>query len=101
MAYTEQEWADGAAGGTPLSAERLNHMEAGISAAGTTAEWEEVAGSPAAFPPATHTHDAADVSTGTFSTARIPALTISKITNLEARLAAIEQRLDAVEGGAA
>lgn len=34
MTYSQQTWADGEAGGTPLSAERLNHMEAGIAAAG-------------------------------------------------------------------
>lgn len=28
--YQKESWADGAAGGTPLSADRLNHMEAGI-----------------------------------------------------------------------
>lgn len=30
MAYTPQTWNDGAAGGTPLSAARLTHMEDGI-----------------------------------------------------------------------
>lgn len=30
MAYSPQPWANRAAGGTPLSAARLNHMEAGI-----------------------------------------------------------------------
>lgn len=29
--YVQQTWTDGAAGGTPLSAARLNHMEAGIT----------------------------------------------------------------------
>lgn len=32
MAYTPQTWVDGEAGGTPLSADRLNYMEAGIQA---------------------------------------------------------------------
>lgn len=31
MAYTPQEWKDGEAGGTPLSADRLNHIENGIA----------------------------------------------------------------------
>lgn len=31
MAYEPQVWADGAEGGTPLSAERLNHIEQGIA----------------------------------------------------------------------
>lgn len=32
MAYEQQTWRDGADGGTPVTAERLNHMEAGIAA---------------------------------------------------------------------
>lgn len=35
MAYTPQTWANGAAGGTPLSATRLNTIEAGIEDADT------------------------------------------------------------------
>ena len=31
MAYTPFEWADGEAGGTPITAERLNHIEQGIA----------------------------------------------------------------------
>lgn len=31
MAYTKQEWKDGAEGETPINAERLNHMESGIA----------------------------------------------------------------------
>lgn len=31
MAYEPQSWADGEAGGTPLSAERLNHLEQGVA----------------------------------------------------------------------
>lgn len=31
MAYSQQTWKDGADGGTPLSAKRLNHMESGIA----------------------------------------------------------------------
>lgn len=33
MTYAKQTWNDDAAGGTPLSAPRLNHMEAGIESA--------------------------------------------------------------------
>jgi len=32
-AYTPQTWADNASGGTPITAARLNYMEAGIAAA--------------------------------------------------------------------
>ena len=49
----------------------------------------------------THTHTAAQVASGTLADARIPALAIAKITGLEARLAAIEGRLDALEEPAA
>lgn len=30
MAYVQQAWTDGAAGGTPITAERLGHIEEGI-----------------------------------------------------------------------
>lgn len=33
MAYTKQTWTDGANGGTPVTAARLNNMETGIAAA--------------------------------------------------------------------
>ena len=33
MAYTKQTWSDGPGGGTPLDADRLNHMEDGIAQA--------------------------------------------------------------------
>ena len=33
MAYVIQDWTDFNTGGTPLSAERLDHMEAGIAGA--------------------------------------------------------------------
>lgn len=31
MAYTKQTWVDGSAGGTPVSAARLNHIEQGVA----------------------------------------------------------------------
>lgn len=37
MSYTKQSWADGPAGGTPISAARLNHMEDGIASASSSA----------------------------------------------------------------
>lgn len=36
MPYTKQTWVDGQAGGTPLSAARLNYMEQGIEAAASS-----------------------------------------------------------------
>lgn len=38
MAYSKQSWADGPSGGTPISAERLGHIEDGIEAAAETAD---------------------------------------------------------------
>lgn len=38
MSYTTQTWANGPNSGTPINATRLNHMEAGISAAATAAD---------------------------------------------------------------
>jgi len=38
MAYTRQTWQDGASGGTPLSAARLNTIEAGLAAAAAVAD---------------------------------------------------------------
>lgn len=45
--------------------------------------------------PASHTHAAADVTSGTFSTARIPNLAISKVTNLQTSLDAKQDSLPA------
>ncbi len=46
-AYDEQDWVNGSAGGTPVSAARLSHMEAGIASAQDTADDAEVAASAA------------------------------------------------------
>lgn len=68
MAYDPFEWADGEEGETPITAERLNHMESGISdaataadAAGSTATWGQVANRPSTFPPANHEHGVGEV----------------------------------------
>lgn len=37
MAYEPQTWVDGGDGGTPITAERLNHIEDGITPAHKTA----------------------------------------------------------------
>lgn len=39
MVYTKHTWVDGAAGNTPLSAARLNEMEAGIGAGRYEGDW--------------------------------------------------------------
>lgn len=55
MAYEPFEWADGEAGGTPITAERLNAVENGLADASETAEspvaWGDVSGKPSTFPP--------------------------------------------------
>lgn len=38
MSYTPQTWSNGPSSGTPINATRLNHIEAGISAAATAAD---------------------------------------------------------------
>ena len=67
------DWEDGAEGGTPLSAARLNERDTAIVDAAKTATWGQVSNRPTTFPPTIgttattaaagdHTHDAADVS---------------------------------------
>lgn len=85
MAYVPFEWADGSAGGTPITAERLNAVEQGVAAAGSTATWGQVANRPSTFAPAAHKHPAADV-TGTLSAAQVPTIAVSKVSGLQAAL---------------
>lgn len=67
MAYEPSTWADGEAGGTPVTATALNKIENGIA-------------------DADHQHDASDIASGTFAAARIPTLAQSKVTGLQAAL---------------
>lgn len=46
-----------------------------------TPDWSDIANKPSSFTPATHVHDTADVTTGTFVVARIPDLDVAKITS--------------------
>lgn len=69
---------------------------------GGTVEWDNIQGKPEEFPPsphthtpeeagaapATHTHAASAITSGTLNAARIPTLDQSKISNLTADLAA-------------
>ena len=65
MAYEIQTWADGEEGGTPISADALNHMEQGIQDASEAASeaptWDDVTGKPSSFPAGDHTHEIDDV----------------------------------------
>lgn len=97
MAFTPKDWKDGAAGGTPITAAELNRVEQGVADATAAAEGAA---------PAAHKHDASDIETGTFSTARIPSLSIGKTTGLQAALddkataaalTALEARVAALE----
>lgn len=42
MAYEKQTWADGEEGGTPITADRLNHIEDGVKAP----DWADVQNKP-------------------------------------------------------
>lgn len=44
-------------------------------------QWGDILGKPASFPPSAHTHAAADVTSGVFTTARIPDLDAAKIVS--------------------
>lgn len=101
MAFEPKTWADGEEGGTPITAAELNRIEQGVKQASQpepAPAWDDVTGKPATFPAAAHKHDAGDIDSGTLAAARIPALSLSKVTGLSDRLDAIEARLDALEG---
>lgn len=59
MAYTQQLWADGPAGNTPVNAARLNNMETGIGNAASTADSALTAAGTKA--PLVHTHATGDI----------------------------------------
>lgn len=67
MTYTKQSWADGTAGLTPISADRLNHIEDGLFAAATDAS-TAVAAMP---PPGTDLTAMIAQFTGNFSSAQL------------------------------
>src|SRR5699024_11820288 len=48
---------------------------------GNKPSWGDVSGKPSSFNPSSHTHSASDISSGTFSTSRIPNLNANKITS--------------------
>lgn len=61
-------------------------------------DWSGVENKPSTFPPASHTHSASDITSGTLNASRIPNLAISKITNLQS---ALDAKLDASKVGVA
>lgn len=48
--------------------------------------WSSITGVPSTFPPAAHTHTAADIVSGVLAAARIPSLPISQTTGLQTAL---------------
>lgn len=100
MAYTPQEWRNGDPA-TPLSAERLLHIESGIADAEQPAPtWATIADKPATFPPATHAHsDKADLVDGKVPTSQIPAIALTKPSSVANRAAMLA--LTAEEGDVA
>lgn len=124
--YEKQNWADGEAGGTPLSAARLNHLETGLEQASAwaansspshhTHSVSSITGLQAAldgkqasgsYAPASHAHTIANVTglqaaldgkqaSGSYADAS-HTHTVAQVTGLQAALTAIENRLDALE----
>lgn len=88
------DWQDGEAGGTPLSAARLNERDTEIqsaqsaaSDAATTAEWASVSGKPSTFPPTIGaTADTAAAGNHTHA----DLATAAALAALEARVTALE-----------
>lgn len=122
MAFTPTDWKDGAAGGTPITAEQLNRMEQGIvdGQNATAVTWSTLAGKPATFPPTIGTTAATalagnttllKVGTGaTDAKAGNYTPTIANVTGLQAALdakataaalTALEARVAALEGAGA
>lgn len=101
MAYTPQEWRNGDPA-TPLSAERLLHIESGIANAAEqpAPTWATIADKPTTFPPATHAHpDKADLVDGKVPTSQIPAIALTKPSSVANRAAMLA--LTAEEGDVA
>ena len=61
--------------------------------------WEEVTGKPATYAPSAHAHAASDITSGTFSDARIPTLAISKTSGLQDALNAKANLTGAIFSG--
>lgn len=97
MAFEPDKWADGPDGGTPITAAELNRIEAAGVSASAAPTWASVTGKPTTFAPATHTHAAADITSGTLAVARIPDITVAKVSTLAATIADFEARIAALE----
>src|SRR5690625_1866096 len=83
--------------GKRVAVSAANPLPTSGASGGGAVAWEAVENKPSEFPAESHTQAARDVDSGTISTARSPALAISKITGLQAKINEIEGRLDALE----
>lgn len=90
MTYTPQTWLDGSAGGTPISAARLNFMEGGIAAANALAFHGET----------NYIDVAIDDITDTV-THSIDAAFKARVANLEAARSLVQAKDSLVGGGTA
>lgn len=96
MAFVPDKWADGPAGGTPITAAELNRIEAaGAAVADADVSWGDVTGKPSTFPAADHDHDTDDI-TG-LSAALAGKADQSALNALVARIEALETKVEALE----
>jgi len=85
---------EGGAGGVPEPGSITTEMFApdakaplaGVADSASAVTWANVSSKPTTFAPTAHQHTADDINTGTLDTARIPALSIAKVTGLQTSL---------------
>ena len=95
MAFTKKTWADGADGGTPITADELDRMEQGIADGQNEAQvtWATLSDKPSTFPPEIGT-------TATTAKAGNYAPAVGDVTGLQAILDDFETRISALENPA-
>lgn len=97
MAYEPKTWADGAAGGTPITAAELNRIESGIDEAhedlATIPEPLTIGTTASTAAAGNHSHNAADVGAAPASHTHV----ITDVTGLQGILDDLTSRLEAVE----
>lgn len=83
--------------GERVAVSAANPLPVSGGGGGGPVDWEDVENKPSEFPPASHTHAAGDVTSGTFAAARVPSLAISKITGLQGIIDDLTSRIEALE----